>query len=268
MMGASRFTRFSILPGLLAAAIGMAALIGWATDNPFLKAVNPDFITMKPSTALCLILLGLALLLHQSFPGSRKIGLTTRLLALLVAAIGLLSLSQYVLGVDWGIDQFLFSSAPNAVRTVYLGRMAPTAAVTFTLFGMALLLSSSRFGPKAAQVGCTIGSAISLFVLVGYAYQVDWLTGVAAYTPMAVHTATAFLSPCLGIFCLYPDDGIVRLLRLPTRVRRVQDRPLIMPIIGILEFQWARQLTEPLLRLMRNHVLSERKSLRLERQCR
>ena len=244
MMGVFRFMRFSILSGLLAAAIGMAVLIGWATDNPFLKAVNPDFFTMKPNTALCLILLGLALLLHQSFPGSRKIGLTMRLLALLVAAIGLLSLSQYVVGVDWGIDQFLFSDAPNAVRTTYLGRMAPTAAVTFTLLGMALLLSGSRFGPKAAQVGCTIGSAISLFVLVGYAYQVDWLTGVAAYTPMAVHTATAFLFLSLGILGLHPDHGIVGLLRRPTSGGLMLRFMLPIAIMLPLVFGWLRLVGE------------------------
>lgn len=102
------------MSGLLATAIGTTVLIGWAIDSPFLKAVNPEFITMKPNTALGLVLLGLALLLHQSFLRSRTVGLVSYFLACLVAAIGLLSLSQDVLGVGWGIDQFLFPESPGA----------------------------------------------------------------------------------------------------------------------------------------------------------
>jgi len=240
MVGSGRFRRISIVLALSAAAIGLAVLIGWLIDNPLLKSVRPDFISMKPNTALCLVLLGLALALQQTSSTSQAGRISARLLAILVAGIGLLSLSQYVFGIDWGIDQFIFPESPGASRTVYLGRMAPTAAIAFMLLGTSVCLNASRFASMAAQISCTIGSAISLFVLVGYAYEVEWLTGLATYTPMAMHTAAAFLLLSMGILCAHPDHGIVGLLRRPTSGGLMLRFMLPMAVVLPLFVGWLR----------------------------
>ena len=54
--------------------------------------------------------------------------------------IGLLTLSEHVLGWNLHIDQLLFTEPAGALATNSPGRMGITASTDFVLFGAALLL--------------------------------------------------------------------------------------------------------------------------------
>jgi hypothetical protein len=69
--------------------------------------------------------------------------LTSQLLAGVAAAIGLVSLGEYLFGWDLGIDQLLFVDSPQeAIRSAGLGLMAPVNILNFFLLGLALILMS------------------------------------------------------------------------------------------------------------------------------
>jgi hypothetical protein len=50
-----RFGSFTEGMSMLAVAIGVGALVGWASDNVVLKSLYPGLVTMKPNDALGLI---------------------------------------------------------------------------------------------------------------------------------------------------------------------------------------------------------------------
>lgn len=51
------------LAGMLAVVVGGMALVGWTFHIAVLKSIRPDWVSMKPNTAVAFILTGFALLL-------------------------------------------------------------------------------------------------------------------------------------------------------------------------------------------------------------
>ena len=89
------------LVALLAIAVGLVVLLGWAFDIVAMKSILPIWVSMKANTALCFILTGVGLLSSAScadgnsgFSGWRA-GLA-RFCGLLAGLIGLLTMGEYV----------------------------------------------------------------------------------------------------------------------------------------------------------------------------
>src|SRR6266542_4350950 len=100
----SALKRFSRAAGVIVAALGVVVLVGWLLDSTALKSIFPGLAPMKANTALSFVLTGLSLVLlaPEAISKSRKnIG---RVLAILAVGLGALTLSEYVLGRDLGID--------------------------------------------------------------------------------------------------------------------------------------------------------------------
>ncbi|MFY0579705.1 hypothetical protein ACN28S_40535 [Cystobacter fuscus] len=95
----------------LAVLVASLDLLGWALGNRFLIQLvpHPDAGIMMPNTAVGFVLSGTALwLLHEEGADPRRRG-TGHALALVTLLLGGLTLSEYVFGVDLGIDLLLFS---------------------------------------------------------------------------------------------------------------------------------------------------------------
>src|SRR5262249_39590135 len=138
-----------------------------------------------------------------------------RILALVAACIGLLTLSEYVFGWDLGIDQLLFTdSAPE--QRYAPGRMAPMTALSFLLFGAAAPLSDDSRGWRGADKVAAFVALAGLIATVGYAYDAQALYGMAPSGIMAIHMAlhTAALLLVLGVGAMaaQPDVGLMALL--------------------------------------------------------
>ena len=122
-----------------------------------------------------------------------------------VAMAGMLTLSEYVLDLDLGLDQLLFKESSGAVRTSHLGRMSPVTALNFNLVGCALLcwrptaefLPGQYFGHRSRYF------LPSLIALVGYAYGEEslsqhqrlYLDGVAYVGDRSGPLASGFSTP-------------------------------------------------------------------------
>ena len=155
---------------------------------------------MQFNTALGFLFVGSSiLLLTQSryrFAG---------LFGFITILLGLLTLIQYVFGVDLRIDQ-LFMNHHITTETLNPGRMAPNTALSFTISGITVLaLSSPRWQKNIIVVGilgsivATLG-AVSFF---GYVGGIPSTYGWGNLTRMAIHTSAGFMIAGLGLVSLH-----------------------------------------------------------------
>jgi hypothetical protein len=102
-------------------------------DIGLLKRVLPWLAAMKFNAALGFVLAGAGL-------WWRKRAAPRLALGALVALIGALSLAESLAGLDFGIDQVLVRDILAPPEAAFPpGRMAPSTALCFLLFGVALL---------------------------------------------------------------------------------------------------------------------------------
>ncbi len=197
---------------IISILVGCLVLIGWQFDIGILKAgLSPNLTTMKVNTALCFLLSGVSLWLQQGKRIKRRIA---QVCALAVVLIGLLTVSQYLFGWNLGIDQLLSRDLPD-VKIISPGRMGLNTAVNFLLIGSALLLLGQRNHRSYwyLQSLTVLAALISLQALIGYAYKVAILYGIAPYTSaMALHTALTFIVLCVGLLWARPDQGFMRVV--------------------------------------------------------
>jgi hypothetical protein len=190
--------------------LGASVLAGWSFKVDVLKSVMASWVTMKPNTALGLVLCGIALGLseHSRIPLLRWIAFTA---AALLIAIGAMTLSEYLFGLNFAIDQLLFRDYSQPMGDSLPARMSPLAAYCFILAGIALEVAASpvwkrKWMPFVAAIGATL-VAVGMVALLGYA--IDGIMGVQwwNYTGLALHTAIGFGILGLGVIAMVSKSG-------------------------------------------------------------
>ncbi|HEY7588749.1 MAG TPA: PAS domain S-box protein [Thermoplasmata archaeon] len=204
--------RFPLWTSAIAVLVGSAVLLGWALNLPVLEGVAlvPGSPSMKANTALAFVLAGFSLLFLKAVRTNRWTRTLARVFPVLVALLGMLNLTEYLFGLNLGIDQMLFREPPGTFATVDPGRMAPATALSFSLLGLALLFPGrrTRLGLSSSEILNIPAILLAAQALIGYAYGALGLTGIGAYTPMAVHTSATFIVLELGIVVAYPNEGL------------------------------------------------------------
>ena len=145
--------------------IGFLVLLGWIFNVAFLKSLHPNLVTMKANTAIAFMLTGISLwCLQTNRVNNRFMRYIAWGGASVVAALGLLSLTEYALDWNAGIDQLIFTEPSGAVQTIQPGRMAPNTALNFLLIGLAALLLDvrTRNGRRPAQYLIALEGIIAL----------------------------------------------------------------------------------------------------------
>ncbi|WP_375515813.1 PAS domain S-box protein, partial [uncultured Nostoc sp.] len=213
----------------IAVFVGSLVLVGWCLGIEVLKRGFPGSpATMKANTALCFVLCGISLWLflkasEQGSRGERTIQnyphsslLISRVCAIAVTTIAALTLCEYVFGWNLHIDELLFRDLSASIATLHLGRMGTNTALNFMLVSVALQI---LIHPKThhsywyAQSSALIATLISFQALMGYAYKVKVLYGLAPYTTsMALHTAVLFSLLSMGILWTRPEQGLMRVV--------------------------------------------------------
>lgn len=191
--------------------IGLLGLAGWILRIEALKGVGFSGIGMKANTAICLVLLATAIgcLRRPEAPALKSA--TGRILAAAVGTVGFLTFVQHVTTLDFGIDQFFFSEPPGEPATVSPGRMGPPTSLTFTLAGLGLYFVDRRRGWWPQAAGVLMGSVVSI-PIVGYAYGLAPLHGIARYTGIALHSALALVAASIALIALRPAGGFMSVL--------------------------------------------------------
>lgn len=235
--------------GLVVVAVGVLVLVGWLGDISFLKGPLPGLVQMKADTAVGFVALGGALVLSTGEPTSRRRRVAAGL-ALGAVGIGVLTITEYVFGVNLGLDQLLIRDT-STVHTVHPGRLAPQTAFNFVVLGVALAIPTPlRRWRWLPGVLAGVAFLIALFAALGYVYGAPTLSGVPSLTPIALHTAVTFLVLCVGILATNPDSGFVGLLwgrgSGSVMTRRLLPLPLVVfPLLGWLRLEGQRQRLYP-----------------------
>ncbi|MDX1517228.1 MAG: PAS domain-containing protein, partial [Woeseiaceae bacterium] len=187
-------------------AVAGAILAGWVLGIGMLVTAIPGEVTMKANTALGFVLCGVLLIVARR----NKDALLRIALEALTFALGVLTLAQYVFDIDAGIDQLLAEAPYDAVLTTSPGRMAPTTAISFMLFSLAVAVDHLRggFALIASRALAAVLFFVGLTSLLGYAYGAPVLyLGIDGITAMALPSAVLFVVLAVGIVWLRPDRG-------------------------------------------------------------
>ena len=222
--------------------IGLVVFAGWLFDVSDLKTIYAD-ITMKANTAVSLMLAGLSLfLLSSTGKSSRTIALGA---AIACGVIGLLTLSEHIVGWDLHIDQLLFTEQPGALATISPGRMGITASSCFILLSTSMVLLHLGKAFTVVRTLTIIATLFSLIPVVGYAYHAEQLFSVARSTGIALHTAIALFILSLGVLSMSIRQGPLSLIldesAAGTLARRLGVVGIVAPLLlGWLSLAWQR----------------------------
>ncbi|HEX2278557.1 MAG TPA: GAF domain-containing protein [Candidatus Tectomicrobia bacterium] len=219
------FARLSQLMALaaggIATALGLAGLVGWYTGSVLLVQFAPTLAPMQYNSALSFMLSGAGLLALTI--GRSRLGLAC---GIVVAAIGSLTLVEYLLGIDLGIDQ-LFMRAYITVQTSEPGRMGPNTALCFALTGINLLVVSRA--TRHERVLLLIGLLGSIVLALGLVAVIGYLTGLKTYgwgyfTDMAPQEAFG---------CMALGGGVIAFAWRTEATPHVEAQPRLAVLVGI-----------------------------------
>ncbi|RZI86138.1 MAG: sensor domain-containing diguanylate cyclase [Rubrivivax sp.] len=159
----------TIACGTSALLWGLLAVIGWLTHTPGLLRLNENVVAMVFSTAVCVALSGLTLVLSVAVPRWRRP--LSGAVGLILASLSVGMLCQFLLGVRLGLNFTAFHAwLPDANPAP--GQMAPNTALSFLLLGLGLLTEAAGF--QHARVQALRGMLAVIVATLG-------LTGLLAY---------------------------------------------------------------------------------------
>jgi signal transduction histidine kinase len=231
------FAPFVLVPKVassLGIAVSSLVLLGWTFNIPILQSILPGQPEMVPNTAVAFILASLCL---GTLNGKGKFSVVSVLCALAVVLIALLTIGEYVAGLDPGFDKLLFSQRLQISVQSFPGRPSPHTAVDFLLIGSALLLSRTNGRTyRVAQGLALIAALIASIALVGYIYDVAFLYSISSHTGMALHTALSFIALSLGILFIHPEQQLMSFILSDTAggtmARHLLPASIAIPIVA------------------------------------
>ncbi|MBF0463104.1 MAG: PAS domain S-box protein, partial [Magnetococcales bacterium] len=167
---------------------------------PALVQLDPAAVPMQYNTALCFLLSGVGLL---SIPmGWLRLAQGC---GMAIGVLGILTGTQYILGVDFGLDQ-LFMHHYITVKVIHPGRMAPNTTLCFTLSGMGLVMASARKARwrtwEVVGLLGTVTATLGLVAVIGYLTDLESTYHWFQYTRIAGQTAIGFVSVGFGLISL------------------------------------------------------------------
>lgn len=195
----NRVSIVSFVATMVTMLIGILVVIGWLIHNDFLRSIVPGEVKMKFNVALGFIFTSIVLLIHHF--SKNKLGYRISVcLSVAVFLIGLLTLIEYVLGFNLGIDEFFVRDELRTTSIYYAGRMSPLSAINFILIGIGLMLLDNE---KSAifQFFYLFSIAFSaLLMLIGF----NFISDIPTYIRLAIHVAFGFISVSIAIYFAQP----------------------------------------------------------------
>lgn len=194
--------------------LGFLFIIGWAFNIKILQSPSTGFSTIKSNVGVGFILIGFSILLIQTRGSNHRYMLLGKIMALLVFLIGMLTLSEYMFGINLGIDQILFKEAPGALNTSSPNRMAFNAALNLVLAGLAVVFADVKidFNYEISQMLAIFGGIVSILAVFGYTFDASILYRLPQFTGIAIYAAATFILVFTAILFTNPNKGFMKLL--------------------------------------------------------
>jgi signal transduction histidine kinase len=220
-----RLRRAAVAAGGLLVMVGLAVIAGWWFGVQDLRTFGLGGVEMKIHTAAAFLEVGALIVLAGRYPDWRP----GAWLAAPAAVVPVLTLVEYVTGVNLGIDNVF--GADHTDLAGYPGRMAPMTAVGMVALAAALAATFRR-RPIAAQVAALAAVLISLVALVGYGFGVESLYRVQEYVSIAVTTAAGLGIAGIAVLASNTTGGILSVM-VGTTAGGVVSRALLPPIVVV-----------------------------------
>jgi PAS domain S-box-containing protein len=243
--------RASQAAAFAAVTIAAAAFISWWVSLPWPSSWGSGFATLKPTTALCLAALGLAVV----YPGTgSRFAFAVGLAVAAIAALDLLDL----FGIDFGINRLNSLLVPRAAvpgpETSF--HMINGVPVALELAGASLALGCFERHRFAATALSGIAGSMAIFALFNY------LNGVHT---LSIETPTPLTA--IGLLCV---AGAI-ILRIGTMPALRKPRPLwhLLIVLGcaiiapflLFGLYTGIRITDAQLREVRDELMSEARIL-------
>ena len=231
--------RVGIVAASTLVAIALIIMAGWQLRIPILRGqVFGSFVA--PNSALCFLLCGVSLLLQTSntrSPGSKfrlRIGMG---LGAAVGVFGLLTLGEYLTGIDLNIDRLFFAHRMSDWWLPNPGRVAITSSIAFLVGGLGLLFI--RRQGKTFFISDIAGCAV---LGVAYVGIIGYMFGFRLFYGRVMSMPTAILFAVMGVamLCCSSAGWVIQSLANPRLggllVRRLTAAILCaVPALGLLE---------------------------------
>ncbi len=202
--------RIALGASLFCLLMGGLVLAGWWLDMPSFKAFIAPTGYLKANAALAFMLAGAALALNSTPNVRRWEWFVAHLLAALVTLIGGLTLAEYLLGTNLGIDELLAMDAQGD-ELAPPGRMSVNSAIGFLLAGHVLTLLNGqprkRRRPMAVGLLACVLLGLALFSLSGLAFDVPTTYRWEGAQPMALSSALGFMALAAGLMAVAHEWG-------------------------------------------------------------
>lgn len=186
-----------LLPSVLLAAGAALVLTGWWSGRLVWVQPRGNDAPLPANAAACLALLGLAqCLIDRNW---RRSGLTAAAIACL---LGLATLLQFPLGLDFGLDGLLADHG-RLLAGPDVARMPVALALACTLGSLAVLwLGALSPQPQISTFAAAVGSLLLAYALTGllaYRNGLNFLTSWQTYGKLGPHSALLLALLGLGL---------------------------------------------------------------------
>lgn len=218
---------------ILSCITGIIVIIGWLFNIQSFKSIFPHLETMKFNTAINFILIGISLFL-LTYEFKRIAYFLTAILII----ISSLTLSQDILQIELGIDEFFIED--HEAITPFPGRMATISAIGFLFMGLGILFvkSSKKKVLHISQACFHFVTLFSFIAIIGYLYKIPSLYKLSFLSSIALNTSILFFILSIVFTFFNKSIGIIGLLS-SSRIGSVMVRatfPWIIVLIIILGF--------------------------------
>jgi PAS domain S-box-containing protein len=194
----ARYKKVSKTLAIIVVLGGVASVLGWVLNIPFLRGEFSNFPGTKFYTAILFIMAGVSLYLLNCEEDSKKLAIT-RVLSIIIIIWSALTFLEYVSGLN-----IIFPNLyPSITSTVAKSRIL--SSINFVIIGMALLMSSYKYKIRLIQIIACIYGFIALLGLSAYFYGRSDNYVLDLIVQMAMLSSLIHICFSLGILCLFPD---------------------------------------------------------------
>jgi signal transduction histidine kinase len=217
------------------------ALIGNVLGIDWLRNFTPWGTYIKTNPALCLLLISIALWMQRRGKPAVPMVMST-----IVLVISLVTLGEWVFGVDPGVDQLL--SKELVIREQeFPGRMPPNACLCFMALGASILAFGSA-QIRSGQILAAMSFCVASISVVGLAFGLNELGMFSSTTMIAFPMAVALVLASFASFMTYSQQEFARVFSSTTFggiiARSIIPLSAAVPLIGALSSgvgKWSAQ---------------------------
>ena len=186
--------------GVLIMGGGAASLLGWMIGSDHLIRIFDFGAGMNPLTAICFLLLGLAIIMHSVHQYRIVAGI-----GIILMTICALRIANEAGIVSFSIDLVLFRDA--VLTATFPARMPTYTMFSFFLLGISFVTQSTttRKYTPIIQVIFSLVFIFSCLVLIGYFFHTHSLLDLPLLFLAAIHTAILFLLSSVALHIIFQN---------------------------------------------------------------